>query len=209
MKQIKRFLKKPLLEKFQSISFCYWKIKTKMWYKLYFNEIGRNSIIIKPLKLTNVKNIKIKENVRIDDYTWLLTLQVKENAPELIIENNTNIGHFNHITCVDKVHIGQNVLTADKVYISDNYHDYENINIPINDQEVKSKKRVYIGDNTWIGENVSIISCSIGRNCVIGANSVVTKDIPDYCIAVGSPARVIKKYNFETKKWEITKERKQ
>ncbi|HHQ4611724.1 MULTISPECIES: DapH/DapD/GlmU-related protein [Aeromonas] len=59
-----------------------------------------------------------------------------------------------------------------------------------------------IGDNVWIGEGVSIVGASIGRNSVVGANSVVTHDIPEYSVAVGSPARVIKQYNFEMKRWE-------
>jgi acetyltransferase-like isoleucine patch superfamily enzyme len=54
----------------------------------------------------------------------------------------------------------------------------------------------------WLGENVCVIGASIGKNSVIGANSVVTKNIPDYCVAVGSPAKVIKKYNVEKQIWE-------
>ena len=62
---------------------------------------------------------------------------------------------------------------------------------------------VEIGDGTWIGENVCIIGASIGKQCVIGANSVVLKDIPDYCVAVGLPAKVIKKYNFEASSQQV------
>jgi acetyltransferase-like isoleucine patch superfamily enzyme len=53
-----------------------------------------------------------------------------------------------------------------------------------------------------LGENVCILSASVGKHCVIGANSVVTHDIPDYSVVVGAPARVIKKYNFDTQRWE-------
>ena len=66
-----------------------------------------------------------------------------------------------------------------------------------------SAKNVYIGNGCWIGEQVCILSgVSIGEKCIIGAGSVVTKSIPDYCIAAGNPAKVLKKYNFETKRWE-------
>lgn len=62
---------------------------------------------------------------------------------------------------------------------------------------------VIISDGTWIGTNAVIVgNVKIGKNCVIGANSVVTKDIPDYCIAAGIPARIIKRYNIETHSWE-------
>ena len=59
-----------------------------------------------------------------------------------------------------------------------------------------------IGEGTWLGEGVCVIGAKIGKGCVIGANAVVTKDIPDYSVAVGSPAKVIKKYNSDTKRWE-------
>jgi acetyltransferase-like isoleucine patch superfamily enzyme len=62
-------------------------------------------------------------------------------------------------------------------------------------------KDVCIGDGTWLGENVCVIGCSIGRHCVIGANSVVTRDIPDHCVVVGSPARIVKRYSAEQRRW--------
>ncbi len=68
-------------------------------------------------------------------------------------------------------------------------------------QGVTQKRDVVIGNGSWIGEHVCIIGASIGRHCVIGANSVVTRDIPDYSVAVGSPAIVIKKYDFNLNKW--------
>jgi acetyltransferase-like isoleucine patch superfamily enzyme len=68
------------------------------------------------------------------------------------------------------------------------------------------KKEVIIGSGSWIGENVCIIGASVGRNSVIGCNSVVTKDIDDYCIAVGSPARVIKRFDFNTRQWILEKD---
>ena len=63
-------------------------------------------------------------------------------------------------------------------------------------------KPVIIGEGSWLGENVCVCGASVGKHCVIGANSVVTRDIPDYCIAVGSPARVVKRYNFDKNTWE-------
>ena len=112
------------------------------------------------------------------------------------------IGHFNHIKCSEKITIGKNVLTADKVYISDNSHEYHNVYMPIRLQKIVQLKNVVIGDGAWIGENVCIIGASVGKGSVIGANSVVTKSIPDYSIAVGTPAEIIKFYNKKTKIWE-------
>lgn len=192
-----------LLNTLESI---FYKYKTQLLYKPFFNQIGKKSRILKPLKITNPKNIIIRNRVVVNKYSWLLTLQIDEKTPELIFDDDCIIGHFNHITCVNRVIIGKNVLTADRVYITDNYHGYEDINMPISKQPIKSKGKVIIGDETWIGDNVSIISCKIGKHCVIGANSVVNKDIPDYSIAVGAPAKVIKRYNFKTEQWEKTNE---
>ena len=74
--------------------------------------------------------------------------------------------------------------------------------MPILKQKIKQIGTVVIGEGSWLGENVCVIGANVGKNCVIGANSVVTKDIPDYSVAVGVPAKVIKSYNFSSKKWE-------
>ena len=68
-------------------------------------------------------------------------------------------------------------------------------------QPIKQINTVIVGDGSWLGENVCVIGAKIGKNCVIGANSVVTKDIPDYCVAVGAPAKVIKRFDFVNQQW--------
>ena len=74
-------------------------------------------------------------------------------------------------------------------------------------QQPLQTKPVSIGDGCWIGEKVCILpGVSIGKKCVIGAASVVVKSIPDYCIAAGNPAKVIKRYNFVSHQWEKTVE---
>jgi len=148
------------------------------------------------------ENIQVKPGVMIWDYTWIAALSPVKTDVKLIIGEGTTIGRFNHIYATKRVEIGKNVLTADKVYISDSLHEYTNITIPIKKQPIKQLNDVYIGDGCWIGENVCIIGATIGKNCVIGANSVVLKDVPDYSVAVGIPAKIIKQYNFETDAWE-------
>ena len=162
-------------------------------------------MIYNPLKINGHQNIAIGENVTIQYKTWLAAMPLTGNPnPILIIGDGTSIGHFNHIYATSSIEIGKKVLTADKVYISDNLHGYENINLPIIEQAIKQTSTVIIGDGSWLGENVCVIGAKIGQNCVIGANSVVTKDIPAYCVAVGSPAKIIKRYNFDTHAWEKT-----
>ena len=66
------------------------------------------------------------------------------------------------------------------------------------------EQEVQIGEGSWLGENVCVMGVSIGKHCVVGANSVVTKDFPDYCVIVGAPAKIIKRYCFEQQKWKKT-----
>jgi len=186
----------------------YYSIKEKIYkiiyspiYKIFFKKVGRNIFIYKPLKIQGFKRIEIGDNVIIQYKTWLAAKPLTGRHCQLIIGEDTAIGNFNHIYATHSIKIGKNVLTADKVYISDNLHSYKDINIPIIKQPIKQINEVIIGDGTWIGENVCIIGAHIGKNCVIGANSVVTKDIPDYSVAVGIPAKVIKQYKPDKDNW--------
>lgn len=130
-----------------------------------------------------------------------------DNGKRLIFGNNIQINDFVHISALHKVEIGDGCLFASHVYISDNSHGYYgggNASSP----EIAPDHRPYyiapvkIGKNCWLGEGVIVLpGVTIGDGCVIGAHSVVNKDIPSASIAVGSPARVVKKYSFELKKW--------
>lgn len=172
------------------------------YYKAVFKFIGYRSKIISPLKIEGYSNISIGSRVNIEYKTWLAAV-AHTNSPtcNLIIEDGASIGHFNHIYATSKIHIGKKVLTADRVYITDNLHSYKNVNIAIMDQPIKQIQEVKIGDGAWLGENVCIIGANVGKGCIVGANSVVTKDIPDYSVAVGAPAKIIKRYSFELNEW--------
>jgi len=123
------------------------------------------------------------------------------------IGNNVQINDYVHIAAVDYIEIGNNVLLASKIFISDHNHGsytLENSDAPDSIPELRqaASKPVFIEDNVWLGEMVCVLpGVTIGRGSVIGALSVVTKDIPPNCIAVGSPARIVKRYDFEKKIW--------
>lgn len=118
--------------------------------------------------------------------------------------DNIRIAHHFQISCANRVEIKSNVNIGPFVFITDHNHKFENPNIPIKDQGIYMMENTsaIIGEDTWIGTKVTIVgNVHIGKHCVIGANSVVTKDIPDYSIAVGSPAKVVKHYDFDRKEW--------
>lgn len=169
-----------------------WWVITQYWFKRKFYSIGKGAIIFAPLQYDNPKTISISQGVFIAEGAWLMG-GTETKSSTLEIGDRTVIGHFSHIVALHKVIIENDVLLADKVFISDCTHNYENVNQPILEQGVTIIKPVTIGEGSWLGENVCVCGANIGKHCVIGANSVVTKDIPDYCVAVGSPARVIKR----------------
>lgn len=132
----------------------------------------------------------------------------KNKNPILIVGENVQINDYVHIAAKKQIVIKNNVLIASKVFISDlNHGSYssENQDSPLVVPEKRSliAKAIVIEENVWIGESVSILpGVTIGFGSIIGANSVVCKNIPSHCIAVGSPAIPIKKYNFVTGIWE-------
>jgi acetyltransferase-like isoleucine patch superfamily enzyme len=172
------------------------------YYRIIFKRMGGRTRVVSPLRIEGAANISLGNRVVINYKAWLAALPLTGlPTANLVIGDGTTIGNFNHIYATHEIIIGQNVLTADKIYISDNLHSYEDIKLPVIKQPIKQISTVTIGDGAWIGENVCIIGASVGKGSVIGANSVVTKNIPDYCVAVGSPARVIKRFNFEKSAW--------
>lgn len=180
------------------------KIKNKLnslLFSLALKKMGKKSTLCYPFSVDNGRNIEVGKEVYVKPNAWFISISPNKNDTCLAIGNNTYIGRNAHFVAIKEVKIGKNVLIADNVYISDNLHQYKDVNVPIKDQTVGFKSAVSIGDNSWLGENVCVVACSVGKHSVIGANSVVTSDIPDYSIAVGSPAKVIKKYDFEKKEW--------
>lgn len=164
-------------------------------------KIGSRSRLVKP-KINGHQNIYIGSKVFVNIHGWLACLPLTGNKNcRLSIGDGTYIGRFCHFYSTSKIEIGKKVLIADRVYIADNLHEFSDIRIPVIDQGVKQLAEVTIGDGSWLGENVCVIGASVGKQSVVGANSVVTKDIPDYCVAVGSPAKIIKRFSFEKQEW--------
>lgn len=117
-------------------------------------------------------------------------------SPVLKIGDNVAMNYNCHIGCINHIEIGNNVLFASNVYITDHFHGFiderDKSCIPA-ERELYSKGAVIIRDNVWIGENVTILpGVEVGKNCIIGANSVVTKSFPDNSVLAGIPARMIK-----------------
>jgi len=128
-------------------------------------------------------------------------------SPRIVIGNHVRISKWVHIAATYLVEIGDDVLIGSKVIITDHNHgqysrEHTSPHIAPVLRPLDHDRRVSIGRNVWIGDGVVVTpDSSIGEGSVIGANSVVSGDIPPFVIATGAPARIIKKFNFSTQKW--------
>lgn len=173
-----------------------------------FGSFGNNSYIGKVLKVVGKKHIFIGNNCAIYKNARLEAL-TKWDAQKLdgkiVIGNDVSIEQSCHIVAASELEIEQGCTISANVYISDCGHKYDEPNISVMKQNLNIAP-VHIGKNVFIGYGACIMpGTHIGDSCIIGANAVVTKDVPSYSIVAGVPARIIKKYNFETKDWESTR----
>lgn len=113
------------------------------------------------------------------------------------IGSHCSFGAYNHITCANRVIIGDNCLTGKWVTITDNSHgetDSDSLHLSPTKRPITSKGPVVIGNNVWIGDKATILpGVTIGDGAVIAANAVVTKDVPKYSVVGGNPARILNK----------------
>ncbi|MEH7437937.1 acyltransferase [Neobacillus drentensis] len=181
------------------------RIKKLLWglrsliYKLTFKKFGNWSYIGTPIVLDGVRNVEIGNRVRIQPG---LRLETIGNEGSIIIEENTSIGQNFHITSKGKLTIGKNTTILGNVFITNIDHDYQEIDKHILEQKYIVNDTV-IGENCFIGYGAAIqAGTKLGKQCIVGTNSVVRGEFPDYSVIVGAPARIVKQYNHSTKVWE-------
>lgn len=170
-------------------------------YKPFFGKFGLPSYIGKPVYIGNFKRIFIGNRVRILPGS---RIEVINNESSIIFEGNISIGQNFHITSAGNLIIGKNTTFAENIMVTNIDHDYEEIGKHILEQKhiVKETK---IGENCFIGYGAVIQAGTIlGKQCIVGANAVVRGHFPDYCVIVGVPARVVKRYDEKNGVWKKT-----
>lgn len=173
------------------------------WHRLKFARVGDRALIRRPRQIVGGKHITLGSDfdvfpgLRIEAFDRHLD---KQFSPQITIGDRVSINYDCHIGCVNEVTIGNDVLLASRVYISDHSHgvlDYHDIEVPPSERKVVSKGPVIIEDGVWIGEGACILpGVRIGRHAIVGANSVVTRNVPPYTIVGGVPARPLKTLSF-------------
>lgn len=180
-------------------------------YRLYFKLLishafaafGARSAMLRPHGIEGIRNIHIGRDVYVANGALLAAVPLTGSAScELRLGDGCKIGANNHLYGTRSVVFEDNVLTAGNVYVSDNAHGFRDTTQPILAQSIEQLAPVRIGSGSWLGQNVCVIGASIGKGCVIGANSVVLQDIPDYCVAAGAPARVVRSYDPQSGQWQ-------
>lgn len=182
-----------------------------MWIRNFLGKLGEKSSIHYPCSLQGggSSRISIGSNTCIHSHCILGCwesynthnakgkLFEQHFTPEIIIGSNCSIGEYTQITAINKITIGDGLLTGRYVYIGDNSHGglsvEESVIQPVR-RRLKSKGEIIIGNNVWIGDKVTILGgVTVGDNVIVGANSVVTHDLPSNSMASGVPAKVIKR----------------
>lgn len=174
-------------------------------YKIYlsqreryrFKSCGEKLSLASPVYMSDEKymtigrNFKAKPGLRM---TCIGKYNKVRYTPELIIGDNVSVNYYCHIGCLNRIVIGDNVMMGSYVLIEDHAHGKEPSETPVAQRELYSKGPIIIEDNVWIGDHACILAgVTIGRCSIIGANAVVTRDIPPYSVAVGAPAKVVKR----------------
>lgn len=162
-------------------------------------------------RLLGLSHMRVGEDFHARDALWLeavLQYAGQSFSPQLTVGPHARLSDNVHIACLDRVTIGAHLLCGSRVLISDHAHGRYNgpgasdPAIPPALRPLHSAAPVYVGDNVWLGDGVAVLAgARIGHGCVIGANSVVTGEIPERTVAVGAPARPIRRWDDEQNTW--------
>jgi acetyltransferase-like isoleucine patch superfamily enzyme len=204
-------LRPPIEDPFALLPRVLTKINS-FWLKLSypFASIGRNVSFHFTSRVSRQRagRVRLGNSVRLLESAWLsVATDDPSGEPTIIIDDNCSIGYGTIISGKNSVHLERDILVGQHVVIQDHNHAYEDIHTPIINQGITEGGRIKIGEGSWIGRGAAIL-CSrgelrIGRHCIVSANSVVTRSIPDYSVVFGIPATIIRQYDPERRAWRM------
>ena len=161
---------------------------------------GKGVYVGSDVHIVNGRNVTLSDGVQVRPGCDLFA-----GGGGIMVGPRSDIGERNRID--GDVVIGEAVLFGPDNYISSVDHCFEDVELPVMDQGCHAPSKdghenLRIGDGSWVGCHCAIVGCvHIGKHCVIGANSVVTRDLPDNCVAAGVPAKILKRYDVKTGRW--------
>jgi acetyltransferase-like isoleucine patch superfamily enzyme len=194
---LRRISRPPWHARYSERRFLRWAARQTECHKLA--RLGAGSIVYPPALIIGHHLIEIGDDVVVHPGAFFSVVDETEGRRydgRLVIGNGVRIGFDIVIACCGRIEIGDNVLTADRVYIGDTYHEYRHVPEPIVSQGLHDPRPVKIGDGAFLGINCAILpGVTIGEGACIGANTVVTEDVPPRTLVVGSPARVVRRWD--------------
>jgi acetyltransferase-like isoleucine patch superfamily enzyme len=179
------------------LSKFFWAVRL-FFYSIFYKEINFPGYLGRPILLLGFNKVKLGKYVRIFPNS---RFEVHGDAAYIHIHEDVSIGQGFHVTSKGPLNICSGTVISGNVIVTNIDHEYTDITKPILKQPYIINE-TYISENCFIGYGVVIqAGTKLGKHCIVGANSVVRGHYPDYCVLVGSPARVVKRYNHEQKKW--------
>lgn len=204
--KLAKFWRMSNYEKLNKFKFVFAMLKTKFYYKFFFQNIGKKSIIFNPLYFGNPDYITIGKNTLIRAGSRLEVIQDSDSSfGNLTIGDNVNIEQNVHIVCGGKIRIGNNVSITGNVAIVDVKHPHNDVysTVKIGSRIQCKGNYIEIEDGVFIGFGSIILpNVKVGKNSVIGAHTIVNIDVPSYCVVGGNPMKILKKYDFESNEWK-------
>lgn len=200
-----RFVRSSSTDKFRSLQLLRARLITAAYYRLVFGSIGPGTILESPLRLHNPHFIWIGTRVRIAERARLEALVSSVGmSPKLIIEDFVNIENDVQLIAHCSVIIRRNAGIGPRCVIMDASHPFMDVHDPqpIYSRLSADQSFIEIGEGALIGSGTFINpNVRIGTGSVIGANSVVRRSVPDYCVAMGNPAKIMLRYHPEEDRW--------
>lgn len=180
------------------------RLLTACAYRRAFGRLGKGTVIWRPILLRNCAGAYVGDNVTVRHGARIELVTERGDqryTPELFIGDGSSFEQNLHLTCAERIVIGRRVAVTENVGIFDIWHRYDNPDVPIVDQPLRTAP-VEIGDGCLIGMGAVIMpGVRIGRQSVVAANAVVTESVPDWSVVAGVPARIVKRYDEVRQQW--------
>lgn len=168
-----------------------------------YGAYGTGTWVVPPARVTTPERIFLEDDVTIHEHSWLSVVRAVEGVePTLRIGRGSRIGRFAHIACVGDIEIGPEVLTAERIFIGDTYHGYEDPDVAVLHQPMAPPEPVVIGRGAFLGVgSIVLMGVTVGEHAYVGAGAVVTADVEPHTLVVGNPARPVRRWDPDLEEW--------